>query len=91
MKKKHKEAIEKIMTEMVCDYNFKCYQKGRFKFCCDVKLTPLLNDFVRCSQDRKKYPCGIGLSFGDDIYCACPLRVYVAKNLSTLSAFISAQ
>jgi len=89
MEQSHKEAIEKIMKEMVCQYDFKCYQKGRFKFCCDVKLTPLLQDFVRCTQDRTKNSCGICLSFGDQIYCACPLRVYVAKNLSTLSAFIS--
>ena len=89
MEQRHKEAIEKIMREMECQYDFKCYQKGRFKFCCDVKLTPSLQDFVRCSQDRTKNPCGISLSFGNETYCACTLRVYVAKNLSALSDFIS--
>ena len=88
MEQKHRKAIEKIMAEMVCQYDFKCYKRGKFEFCCEVKLEPELKDFVRCTQDRTKKPCGISLSFGDDIYCACPLRIYVAKNLSTLSDFV---
>lgn len=76
MEQKHKEAIEKIMTEMDCPKDFQCYKSGFAKLC---KAKRFLAGYADCLEENSQL-CRFSVPSGDGLFCRCPLRVYVAEN-----------
>lgn len=75
---RQKAEIEKIMASMDCPGNFKCF-KSDFQNMCKAEYNGL-GDFANCLEKRGTL-CKFRLPFGFAIFCTCPLRVYIAKEL----------
>jgi len=75
---KHKEQIEKIMSEMKCSKNFRCYESG-FKILGKAEDIHI-ESFVKCLE-AKAWECEFAFAFGSEYFCKCPLRIYILKNL----------
>lgn len=74
----HKRQIEKIISQMQCSKDFKCYRQ---KFTNLSKVRDIgMETFVECLEEQPQQ-CEFLTPFGYKYFCKCPLRVYVAKNL----------
>lgn len=71
--------IERIMDSMKCSKGFICYTSG-FKDLCKVKKVGE-GKIIECSPENKD-PCTYRFTFTGKIFCKCPLRHYIAKNLN---------
>lgn len=78
MNAKHKQKIEEIMGGMKCPKDFKCAKSG-FKQLCKSKDFGV-EDCLVCLE-KEVVPCHFALSFGDECFCQCPLRIYLGKKL----------
>ena len=80
----HKRRIDKIIARMECEKGFECYKSG-FEELCEAKLVregKILGGWgVECVEPKQE-PCKFETTFGERVFCSCPLRVYCAKNLS---------
>jgi len=79
MNEEQKRRIEEIMAGMQCPKGFECYKSG-FEKISKVEDKGLLG-YVECLENRGTR-CKFKVPYGDSIYCKCPLRVYVAKELN---------
>jgi len=72
------KALQEIIDDLRCPKEFKCYTSGLQKLCKsrDVGLESVL----LCLEEKAK-ECTFSVQFGDDYFCYCPLRVYIAKKL----------
>ena len=73
-----KDEIEKIMSSMDCPCDFECYKSG-FENMCKAEYNGL-GDFANCLE-KSGTTCIFRLPFGFGIFCSCPLRVYIAREL----------
>jgi hypothetical protein len=73
-----KDKIEKLIGEIKCDLDFRCY-KSRFKDICEAKNIGM-EDFIDC-HDKTPTKCRYAMSFGDAYFCHCPLRNYLAREI----------
>lgn len=77
---KQEADIQKIMVEMDCPYDFLCYE-SKFEKLSPVRVYRGAN-VIRC-QYEGRLNCRFGRVFGVGIlFCQCPLRNYVAFELS---------
>ena len=78
MEEKVRKKIDEILAGMECPKNFKCAEHGLERLCEAVDIG--LEHFIQC---REKHPenCTFALSFGNNYFCQCPLRVYLHKKL----------
>jgi len=76
--KEQVERIEKIISEIKCDLDFRCC-KSRFKDICEAKNIGM-EDFIDCN-DKTPTRCRYAMSFGDAYFCHCPLRNYLAREI----------
>jgi len=74
-----KRRIEEIMAGMECEKDFECYESG-FEKISKVKDEGLLG-YVECLENRGTR-CKFKVPYGHSMFCKCPLRVYVAKELN---------
>jgi len=70
--------IEEIIDGLKCPKDFVC-QKSEFKRLGRAKDVGL-ESFIACLEN-KVLECKFSIQFGGLIFCHCPLRVYIAKNL----------
>ncbi len=70
--------IERIMDSMKCSKAFICYKSG-FKDLCKVKNVGE-GRIIECSPENRG-PCTYRFTFTGRIFCKCPLRHYIARNL----------
>ncbi|MHC4742214.1 MAG: hypothetical protein ACYS8Z_09895 [Planctomycetota bacterium] len=70
--------IEKIISTMKCSKGFICY-KSNFEQLCIV-VNPGEGKIIECSP-LNQGPCAYRFSFMGKVFCKCPLRYYIAKNL----------
>jgi hypothetical protein len=78
MEPEQKKRIEEIMAQMECEKDFQCYRSGFEKICkAGYWGQP---DYVECMEEKRTM-CQFKVPFGDGVFCRCPLRVYVAKEL----------
>lgn len=70
--------IEKIISTMKCSKGFICY-KSNFEQLCKV-INPGEGKIIECSP-LNQGPCAYRFSFMGKVFCKCPLRYYIAKNL----------
>jgi len=78
MKKQHKQEIEQILDGLQCPKDFVCYASGQEKLCKALDIG--LEAFLVCLE-LKPRECKFSMRYGDDYFCQCPLRVYIAKKL----------
>jgi len=78
MEKSLREKIKKIIDDIECPRDFECYKSG-FEYLSEIKDIGL-NSFLEC-VDKKANGCVFSVSFGESIFCRCPLRLYIAKEL----------
>jgi hypothetical protein len=72
------KEIEKIIGQMKCPKDFRCYNSG-FEALCKAQDVGI-KSFLECLE-KDPGQCQFSLSFADKYYCKCPLRVYIAKEL----------
>jgi len=72
------KKIIQIIGRMKCPKDFKCAKHGFEKLCLAKDCG--MDDYLECFDDDP-LPCKFVLKFGDQFFCQCPLRVYIAKNL----------
>ena len=71
--------IERIMGSMKCLKGFICYTSG-FKDLCKVKNLGE-GKVIECLPENQG-PCTYRFTFTGKIFCKCPLRHYIARNLN---------
>jgi hypothetical protein len=70
--------IEEIIDGLKCPKDFSCYT-SKFENICRAEDVGL-ESFIAClSSDAIE--CKFSIQFGGLIFCQCPLRIYIAKNL----------
>jgi len=72
------QEIERIMDSMKCSRGFICYKSG-FEDLCKVKNVGE-GRIIECSPENQG-PCTYRFTFTGKIFCKCPLRHYIARNL----------
>ena len=78
MDEEQKRRIEEIMAGMKCEKDFECYKSGFDKICKARDWG--LPDYVDCMENSSTI-CKFKVPYGDGVFCSCPLRVYVAREL----------
>lgn len=73
-----RKRIEEIIGQMQCAKDFTCAESG-FENLCKAKDLGL-ETFLECMEDDPLH-CLFSMSFAHGYFCACPLRVYIAKKL----------
>lgn len=76
----HKQAIEKIKTEMDCPKNFQCLEPEH-KPNCELKDMGM-DLYVRCCE-KQPSDCKFHRHFGKFNRCKCPVAIYQAKNMES--------
>jgi len=78
MDQNYKKEIEKIIGEMKCPIDFRCYKTG-FENLCKAKDIGI-ESYLECLE-KDPQRCKFSVSFGHSYFCHCPLRIYIAKKL----------
>ena len=73
------ERIQTLMGTMDCPKHFECAESGFENLCkaADIGLTYHL----ACLEDDPP-ACVFSVSISGSYFCECPLRVYIAKNVT---------
>ena len=79
MERGHKKQIQRIMDQMKCPEDFKCYKSG-FKDGCKAKDIGI-KTFVECLEENPQ-ECKFSMPFGYSYFCQCPLCNYIVKKMS---------
>jgi len=78
MEEVHKRKIEKIVNEIRCPNDLKCYKSG-FTNVSKVRYKrPEL--YLECLE-KEPQKCKLSLHRGNRFFCQCPIRVYIFKAL----------
>jgi len=75
----HKRAIEEVTGQMQCPNGFKCRKSG-FEQMGKVRLLAE-GKVIECLEENGR-SCSFGVSCGLCVFCECPLRQYIARNLA---------
>ena len=78
MKKEIMLQIHEIKKRMKCNKGFQCAQSG-FRKLCRAKDVGLRRHLL--CQENGSAACDFSLLVEQQYFCACPLRVYLIKNL----------
>jgi hypothetical protein len=79
MEQDHQKEIERIIGQLKCPKDFVCYKSG-FETLCKAEDVGM-ESYLACLEEHS-FECKFSVGFfGDRYYCACPLRVYIAKEL----------
>ncbi len=76
-----KKKIKEIMDGMECRKDFKCAESGFEKLCRAEDIG--IEGFLICLEEKNN-TCNFAFSFGNKIFCNCPLRVYLGKKLKKI-------
>jgi hypothetical protein len=72
------KEIKKIIGHMQCPKDFKCASSGFKKLC--LARDCGMDHYLECHEDNP-FACKFVILFGEQYFCQCPLRVYIAKQL----------
>lgn len=78
MLKAHNKKITEIIGQIHCPKDFRCVTPDLDKLCLarDIGMETYLQCFARNKAD-----CPFSAPFANEVYCKCPLRIYLKKNL----------
>ena len=69
--------IEEIADRIVCQFDYRCYKSGLEDLC----GSPMIDSGKLVGfRHEDAEACPFSVSFGSDVLCACPLRLYIATN-----------
>ena len=78
MEKQIVQQVDEIRKRMKCSKGFQCAESG-FEKLCKAKDIGYKRHLLCLEVDSAL--CDFSLFLGKKYYCACPLRVYLTKNL----------
>ncbi|MBU8922875.1 MAG: hypothetical protein KOO63_13750 [Bacteroidales bacterium] len=78
MENKYDKEIKKIMMNIDCPKDFRCYKQD-FKDICKAKDFGI-ESYVDCGEDDSP-SCLFAFDLGDLTLCKCTLRVFVSKKM----------
>ncbi len=81
MKKDHEKKQKEIMSSLECPKDFECYKQGFENLCIAEDVG--VENYIECLEARP-HKCSFSTPYGPYgaiVYCSCPLRVYICKNL----------
>jgi len=79
MLEEYKTEIKKLIGEINCSKDFKCYKSG-FNILCRARDIGI-ESFLECLE-VKPNECKFSLPFGLMYLCQCPLRIYIANKMN---------
>jgi hypothetical protein len=82
MEQEHQEQIEKTIAGMKCSKDFECH-KSEFGNLCEANDIGV-SGYIDCLEGNL-CTCRFRIHFAGGYLCHCPLRVFIAKNLKTVS------
>ena len=71
------KEIERIVGQMKCPHDFRCYKSG-FEKLCKVRDFGIEN-YLECLEEDPR-DCTFVMVIGRLYVCKCPLRYYLVKN-----------
>jgi len=78
MKERDRRNIEKIISQLNCQKNFKCAASDFENLCKAEDIG--LGTHLLC-HDSATFLCGFSLRVDQENFCSCPVRVYLARHL----------
>ena len=78
MEKQILQQVDEIRKRMKCSKGFYCAESGFEKLCKAIDIG--LKRHLLCLENASA-ACDFSLLLDRKYYCACPLRVYLTKNL----------
>jgi len=78
MNEEDRRKIEKIISQLNCQKNFKCAASGFENLC---KAEDIGSDTHLMCHDNAPFWCGFSLKADQEYFCSCLLRLYLAKHL----------
>jgi hypothetical protein len=72
------DEVEKLISEVECPKDFKCYKSGS-EVVCKAVVTGT-EELILVCLEKKQLRCEF-LYFSAGFVCQCPLRAYIAKKL----------
>jgi hypothetical protein len=70
--------VEQILGGIRCPKNLQCCESGFVDICRAEDVG--LDSFLKCLEGEPR-DCVYSIGYGENYYCKCPLRVYIAKHL----------
>jgi hypothetical protein len=70
------EKIEEIKKNIECPKGFRCLKLNVEDLCRARDLG--MDNYLECN-DKTGVLCAFSISFGDSLFCKCPMRVYIKK------------
>jgi len=74
MKEKHKKKIAELIKTTDCEKGFKCRELKNLCKAADYGLP----GYAECLEQGT---CQFKVPYGNIVFCRCPVRVYIVKNL----------
>ncbi len=78
MRQRTDSKLTKIIGEIDCPKDFRCYKSG-FKNLCKVKYISE-HHYLLCLEE-KPHECVFSVSFSQSYICQCPLRIYISQEM----------
>ncbi len=77
MDDKEIKKVEEIRRSINCPKGFRCTRTDCGRLCAAKDIG--LEHFLVC-MEKEPRDCPYAMSFGDQYFCTCPLRVFLAKS-----------
>lgn len=77
---KHKQEIERIISNLKCSKNFICHKSGLQQLCRARSIG--IEGYIDCLEEEAE-KCEFSLPFGEGYFCKCPVRIYIAQNIES--------
>ena len=78
MSRDYEKELQKIIGDLECPKDFKCYKSG-FEVLCRARDIGV-ESYLECLEEDAR-ECTFSFAFGEARFCKCPLRVYISKKL----------
>ncbi|MDW7773004.1 MAG: hypothetical protein SCH71_08955 [Desulfobulbaceae bacterium] len=78
MQSGHDDKIKEIIGQINCPKGYRCVAAGLVRLCRAMDVGK--KTYLECLEKDIK-DCPFSVRFAGAIYCKCPLRIYLEKNL----------
>ena len=78
MDEEQKRKLEELIDDLKCPKDFICYRSGLEELC---KAEDIGHESFLVCRDEGGELCNFSMNYGKGLFCKCPLRIYIAKEL----------
>ena len=78
MDKEQRRELEELIDDLKCPKDFRCYKSGLEELCQAEDIGQ--ESFLVCRDEGGKR-CKFSMDYGGGLFCKCPLRIHIAKEL----------